>query len=172
MFNVTCKIRKILQAGINVAIGTDSTHTGSENLLSEMKFARETYRSLYGEDLPAKAIFDMVTRNPAKAFRMDGRIGSLEAGKQADILVLKANHADPYENLALATMDDIEFLSVDGRPVYCDHRFEELLPDSEYESIKVAGRTMKVRGQPDTLYKSVRMAVGFAKKLAYMPFEC
>lgn len=172
MFNVTCKIRKMLQAGINVSIGTDSTHTGSENLLAEMKTARESYRTMYGEDLNAKTIFNMVTSNPAKAFRMQDRIGSLEAGKQADILVLKARHSDPYENLAQATMEDIEFLSVAGQPVYADGRFSAIMPDSGYETIKVAGRTMQVRGTPDTLYKSVRMAVGFNKKLAYMPFEC
>jgi len=172
MFNVTCKIRKILQAGINVAIGTDSTHTGSENLLAEMKFARETYRRLYGEDLPARRIFDMVTMNPAKAFRMDKRIGSLEIGKQADILVLKAQHEDPYENLARASMQDIEFLSIDGQPVYCDERFAELLPAEGYESVTVGNRTMYAKGQPETLYKSVRMAVGFPKKLDYLPFEC
>ncbi|MBU0936376.1 MAG: amidohydrolase family protein, partial [Spirochaetes bacterium] len=129
-------------------------------------------RTMYGEDLDAKTIFNMVTSNPAKAFRMHDRIGSLEAGKQADILVLKARHSDPYENLAQATMEDIEFLSVAGQPVYADDRFSAIMPDSGYESIKVAGRTMQVRGEPDTLYKSVRMAVGFNKKLAYMPFEC
>lgn len=172
MFNVTCKIRKILQAGINVAIGTDSTHTGSENLLAEMKYARQTYQKLYGEDLPARRIFDMVTKNPAKAFRMDKKIGSLEIGKQADILILKARHEDPYENLANAEMHDIEFLSIAGQPVYCDNRFAELVPDTGYESLTVDKRTMHVKGQPKTLYDSVRMAIGFPKKLDYLPFEC
>ncbi|MDP3177089.1 MAG: amidohydrolase family protein, partial [Spirochaetaceae bacterium] len=36
MFNVTCKIQKLLRAGVNVALGTDSTHTGSVNIMSEM----------------------------------------------------------------------------------------------------------------------------------------
>ncbi len=54
MFNVTCKIRKMLEAGINVSIGTDSTATGSVNLLEEMRYDRETYRSMYGEDIAAR----------------------------------------------------------------------------------------------------------------------
>lgn len=172
MFNVTCKIRKILEAGINVSIGTDSTHTGSENLLAEMKLARTTYQNLYGEDLPAKTIFDMVTKNPAKAFRMDRYLGSLDSGKHADLLVLKARHSDPYENLAQASMEDIEFLSVDGVPVYCDERFFGLLPETGYQEIRVAGRPMRVKGRPHSLYADVRRTVGFKKELTYLPFDC
>jgi len=172
MFNATCKIKKIMKAGINVALGTDSTHTGSENILAEMKYARLTYRQLYGEDLPAKSLFDMVTINPAKAFRMQDTIGSLEQGKKADIVILRARTDDHYENFAGAAMDDIEFLSVDGIPVYADERFFGLLPETGYEDIKVAGRKMKVKGTPKALYKSIREAVGFKKTLEYLPFDC
>ena len=129
MFNVTCKIKKILAAGINVAIGTDSTHTGSANILEEMRFARQTYRNMYGEDLSAKELFSMVTINPAKAFRMADSIGSIETGKNADILVMKAVENDPYENLARARMEDIELLTVDGIPVLAEGRFACLLPE-------------------------------------------
>lgn len=172
MFNVTCKIRKLLQAGVNVSIGTDSTHTGSINLLAEMQFARAVYRRLYGEDLPAKTLFQMVTANPAKAFRIYDKTGTLETGKRADVLILKARHDDPYENLAQAKMDDIEFLSIDGKPVYADERFWELMPGPKHEEVKVGRRMMRVKGSPLSLYRSVRKAVGFEKKLDYLPFEC
>lgn len=173
MFNVTCKIRKMLNAGINVAIGTDSTATGSVNILDEMKFARSVYRQMYGEDLPAKLMFDMVTSNPAKAFRMEKRIGKLEPGMNADILILKAKKNEPYENLAAASMEDIEFLSVDGVPVLADGRFAELIPKSStYEEIVVDGRQMFAKGTPASLYREIRDAVGFKKRLTYLPFEC
>lgn len=174
MFNATCKIRKMLKAGINVSIGTDSTHTGSANLLEEMKFARETYRRLYGEDLDARTIFRMVTANPAKAFRMGKKIGSLDPGKSADVLVLRARRDDHYENLAQANMEDIEFLSVEGVPVLAEKRFAEAIPrdGADYEEIKVDGRTMMVRGTPLSLYRSIRKVLGFRKKLEYLPFEC
>ncbi len=99
MFNVTCKVRKLLEEGVNVAIGTDSTHTGSVNLLEEMRLARGTYRRLYGEDLPARRIAEMVTANPARAFRLQESTGSIAAGKLADLLVLRPRVADPYEAL-------------------------------------------------------------------------
>lgn len=172
MFNVTCKIRKMLKAGVNVAIGTDSTATGSVNLLSEMQYARQVYRKMYGEDLPAKTLFEMVTSNPAKAFRMADKIGALEPGMNADILILKAKKDDPYENLAQASMEDIEFLSVDGVPVLAEKRFAELAPDGvEYEEVSIGGRAMIAKGRPASLYKAVRKAVGFKKRLDYLPFD-
>jgi cytosine/adenosine deaminase-related metal-dependent hydrolase len=174
MFNVTCKIRKFLQAGINVTIGTDSSATGSANLLSEIKYDRELYRSMYGEDLPAKVIFEMITANAAKAFWSDGRLGTLDEGKLADILVLKGRIEDPFENLVSAEMRDIEFLTVAGKPVYGEMRFIELLggklPEG-YSEINVAGRPMFVIGYPGTLYGEARRKIGFKKVLDFLPFE-
>lgn len=172
MFNVTCKIKKMLEAGVNVAIGTDSTATGSVNLLAEMQYARQVYREMYGDELPAKTLFEMVTSNPAKAFRMSDRVGALEPGMNADILLLKAKKDEPYENLAHATMEDIEFLSVDGVPVLAEKRFAELVPKgTEYEEVEIGGRAMIARGKPASLYKAVREAVGFKKRLDYLPFD-
>jgi cytosine/adenosine deaminase-related metal-dependent hydrolase len=174
MFNVTCKIRKFLQEGINVTIGTDSTHTGSCNLLAEIRFCRELYRRLYGEDLPAQTMFEMVTINTARAFWVQDQIGSLDEGKLADILVLKARRGDPYENLVSASMEDIELLTLAGQPIYGELRFLELMGGSlpsGYSRITVGGRPMFVRGNPAALYTQARRKIGFKKVLDYLPFE-
>jgi len=174
MFNVTSKIRKMIKAGVNVTIGTDSSATGSANLLEEMKFDRELYQKLYGEDLPAKKIFEMVTINSAKAFWMQDQIGTLEEGKLGDILVMKAKEDCPYENLVNSGMKNIELLILAGTPIYGDMRFIDIfkgkLPDG-YTQIKVGGKTMFVKGDPSGLYNEVRQRVGFNKKLDYLPFE-
>jgi cytosine/adenosine deaminase-related metal-dependent hydrolase len=174
MFNVTCKIRKFLRAGINVAIGTDSTHTGSCNLLEEIRFARELYRKLYGEDLPCKRIFEMVTCNAARAFLLEDSLGSLDEGKLADILVLKAQRDDPYENLVSASMADIELLTMEGKPLYGELRFIELLGGDlprGYTRITVNNRPMFIIGDPAALYRMAREKVGFKKILDFLPFE-
>jgi len=174
MYNVTAKIRKMIKAGINITIGTDSSATGSANLLAEIKYDRELYRKLYGEDLPAEKLFEMVTINAAKAFWMQDRIGSLEKGKLGDILVLKANDNNPYENLVNASMQDIELLVVAGEPVYGEMRFldffEGELP-ATHTQIKVGEKTMFVKGDPAGLYREVRKKIGFKKELDYLPFE-
>jgi len=174
MFNVTAKVRKMLEAGINVTIGTDSSATGSANLLAEMKYDRELYQKLYGEDLPAETIFKMVTKNAAKAFWMQDKIGSLEEGMLGDILVLKAKDDCPYENLVNTGMLDIELLILAGSPIYGEMRFIDIfngeLPKG-YTKITVGKKEMFVKGDPAGLYKEIRKKIGFKKELDYLPFE-
>jgi cytosine/adenosine deaminase-related metal-dependent hydrolase len=174
MFNVTAKIRKMLKAGVNVTIGTDSSATGSANLLAEIKYDRELYRKLYGEDLPPKTIFDMVTINAARAFWLEDKIGTLEEGKLADILVVKGCKDDPYENLASISMEDIELLTMEGKPIYGEMRFLDLLGGElprDYTVITVGNRSMFVKGDPAGLYKNARREIGFKKALDFLPFE-
>ena len=174
MFNVTCKIRKMIEAGINVTIGTDSSATGSANLLEELRYDRALYRSIYGEDLDPETIFRMITVNAAKAFRMQDRIGSLEEGKLADILVIKAIEENPYENLLSTTMEDIELVTLAGKPIYGELRFLDLINGkipSGYTQINVGGRAMFVTGDPSGLYAAARKKIGIKKVLDFLPFE-
>ena len=175
MFNVTAKIRKMIKAGVNLTIGTDSSASGPANLLEEIKNIRQLYQKMFGEDLSPKKIFEMVTINSARAFWMQDRIGSLDEGKLGDILVLKARNDDPYENLAGASMKDIELLTLAGKPIYGEMRFFDIFGESKlpkgYTEIVVAKRPMFVIGDPAALYREIRARTGFKKVLDFLPFE-
>jgi 5-methylthioadenosine/S-adenosylhomocysteine deaminase len=173
MFNVTMKVKKMVEAGINVALGTDSTATGSVNILEEMRFARDTYRAMYSEDLPAKTIVNMVTVNPARAFRMQKETGSLVEGRLADILVVRQRQEDPWESLVSARVEDIELLVQEGTPIYGDAAHEELFAGrgAQYTKVAVRGRKMLVKGDPAALMERVRKAVGFRKVLDFIPLD-
>jgi 5-methylthioadenosine/S-adenosylhomocysteine deaminase len=173
MFNVTCKIKKMLEAGINVAIGTDSTATGSINLLEEMRFGRDVYRRMYGEDLSAKTIVNMVTVNPARAFRIQKETGTISEGRLADVLVVRQKKDDPWESLVAAGTEDIELLVQDGSPVFGGAAYEELFAGRgvQYSKVAIRGRQMLVKGDPAGLMESVRKAVGFRKVLDFMPLD-
>lgn len=173
MFNVTCKVKKMLEAGVNVSIGTDSTATGSINLLEEVRYDRETYRSMYGEDLPARKLVDMVTVNPARAFRIEKETGSIAEGKLADILVIRQRHEDPWESLVATRTEDIALLIMDGSPVLGDAAHEELFTSRGVASTKITvhGRPMIVSGDPGALMERVRRAVGFHKVLDFIPLD-
>ncbi len=172
MFNVTCKIRKMIAEGVNVCIGTDSTATGSVNLLEEIRFARYMFRRMYGEELEAKILMNMVTANPARAFWMQNKTGSVEEGKYADLLFIRPRENDPYEALVSTQMEDIELMIQEGTPIYGDRKYEELFRSREcdYTTIEVNGRRMCVKGDPAGLLDRVRRAVGFKKVLDYLPF--
>jgi len=185
MFNVTAKIRKMMEAGLNLTLGTDSSASGPANLLEEMRNLRQLYQKMYGEDLPPEKIFEMVTANSAKALWMQDRIGSLEEGKLADILVMKARNDNAYENLASASMEDIELLVLEGKPIYGERRFLEIFAENAqkerahsepgipagYTEITVGERPMFVIGDPAALYREIRHRTGFRKILDFLPFE-
>ena len=173
MFNVTCKIKKMLEAGINVSIGTDSTATGSVNILEEMRYGRETYRRMYGEDIAAKTLVDMVTVNPAKAFRIQKETGSIAEGMLADILVVRQRKDDPWESLVAAQPDDIELLVQDGSPLFGGAEHEALFAERGVACTKIAvrGRRMLIKGDPADLMERVRKAVGFRKVLDFIPLD-
>lgn len=173
MFNLTCRVRTMLEQGVNVALGTDSSATGSVNLLEEVRFARQTWRRLYGDDLEPRKLADMVTRNPARAFRMEHDIGTLEPGKLADLLVIRQRREDPYESLADARTEDIELLVQEGTPVLGSAEREELFVarGAAATRVRVRGREMLVKGDPAALLERVRKAVGFRKVLDFLPLD-
>ncbi|MCK4343055.1 MAG: amidohydrolase family protein [Phycisphaerae bacterium] len=75
--------REMMQAGVTVAIGTDSA-ASNENLalLEELRFLRR-----HTPNPPsAETLLEMVTIHAARALGLHKQIGSLEAGKQADLV--------------------------------------------------------------------------------------
>jgi hypothetical protein len=115
---------------------------------------------------------------------MQDRIGSLEEGKLGDMLVLKARKDDPYENLANASMKDIELLTLAGAPIYGEMRFLDIFSNTHkervtsgrklpegYTEIIVGSRPMFVIGDPAALYREIRARTGFKKILDFLPFE-
>ncbi|MBN1410878.1 MAG: amidohydrolase family protein [Spirochaetales bacterium] len=173
MFNVTCKIREILKAGINVSIGTDATHSGSANIIDEMQFARKTYRKIYSEDLDAKTIFDMVTINPARAFRIQDDLGSIAPDKRADFLVLKPRRRDPYEAFVNMRMQDIELLVLDGKPIYGMSAYKDFFEKngSGFTRTRANKKEIYVKGDPAGLMKRIWKATGKKKHLKFIPLD-
>ena len=82
-------IRNMMNAGVNVALGADSST--SQNMFEVMKITGLIHR--LGKPNPAEWLYadeliPMATINGARALRVDDRVGSLEAGKDADLLFL------------------------------------------------------------------------------------
>ena len=86
-----CQVARLLKAGVNVAIGTDgAASNNSLDMFQEMKLAAVLAKGVAGdpEAVPASAALRMATINGAKALRIDKHVGSLEAGKEADMIVV------------------------------------------------------------------------------------
>ena len=92
-----CPVSALLEAGVNVALGTDGAASNNDiDMLGEMRTAAFLAKSLTGKAnaLPAYQAIRMATINGAKALGLADKIGSLEIGKQADIIAINLNHVE------------------------------------------------------------------------------
>ena len=98
------KISKIMDAGINVCIGTDGQGSGCNlDLFEQMKYTALLQKGL--EENPklmrAYEILKMATINGAKALGLDEKIGSIKEGKRADMVLIdmKSTLTTPINDL-------------------------------------------------------------------------
>lgn len=94
------KVPQMRRAGIPVGIGSDGASNGSIDLFRAMSISLIAQRSHFGapyRDPDSVTFLDMLkmaTIDGAKAMGWADEIGSLEVGKKADILILKADELD------------------------------------------------------------------------------
>jgi len=84
-----CPVTKLLAAGVNIALGTDSSGSNNSlNMFSEMQFASLLAKGtcLDAAALDCFAVVEMATINGAKALGVEDDLGSLEAGKLCDMV--------------------------------------------------------------------------------------
>lgn len=94
-------IRKILDAGIPVGLGTDLTfRQGSVSLWEEMRAALELHGSDASSSLTSTEILEMATLGGATVLRLEDSIGSLEPGKKADFIVVTAKEKISLKELS------------------------------------------------------------------------
>jgi guanine deaminase len=78
---------RLMRAGVRIALATD---VGGGTSYSMLRTAAEGYKvlQLNGQSWPALHVFYRMTLGNARALSLDDRIGSIEAGKEADLVVL------------------------------------------------------------------------------------
>jgi 5-methylthioadenosine/S-adenosylhomocysteine deaminase len=120
-------VRRLLDAGVNVALGTDGSASANDlDLWMAMRLAGFIAGLVHDDpsELSAIELVRMATINGAKALGLDNQVGSIEVDKRADIVVMRADSAtmvpsfDPRSSLAYcASRGDIHHVFVDGRRV-------------------------------------------------------
>ncbi|MBM3517116.1 MAG: amidohydrolase family protein [Alphaproteobacteria bacterium] len=129
----TAPVAKILDAGVNVCLGTDNM---TEDMLQAMKIGSIVHRGGYGGGVnpPPQHALDAATRNGALSLGAEADIGSIEPGKKADLAVLNLRDACMvprinlvsnlvhygHQGMVESVMVDGEFLMRDGRILCLD----------------------------------------------------
>jgi imidazolonepropionase-like amidohydrolase len=102
------RVGKAIRAGVKIAMGTDAAVCPHGENLKELGYLVELGLA------PLKAI-KAGTKNAAELLRLEDHLGTLEAGKLADLVV---TDVDPLEDISLlADPASIGLIIQGGRPV-------------------------------------------------------
>jgi len=169
----TADVKQLLEKGINVSLGTDSTMSGSDNLFDELRCAKESYRKRYGEDISNETLFKMITTNAAKALMVSDEVGTVEAKKSADILVVRGSPSNPLKSLMTAQPNDIELLLCGGKPVLSAMEYHQLFSEFSVPNTRIDmnGEVKLVAGNPFAPIIKIQQVLGYPKRFDFLPFS-
>jgi 5-methylthioadenosine/S-adenosylhomocysteine deaminase len=143
-------VKKMLDAGLNVGIGTDGPASNNDlDMFEEVRLAAFIAKAVSNDPtaLPAEMALAMATRLGAKALHIGELTGTLAAGKRADLIVVDIDrlHNAPrfrreargvYAQLVYAgKSNDVQDVMVNGRWLM---RAQKLLHLDEAELLKQA----------------------------------
>ncbi|CAL8477471.1 amidohydrolase family protein [Caballeronia sp. S22] len=127
-----CPVPELIDAGVTVAIGSDGAapdrgYDMFRHMWQCMHYHRRHFRD--PDVLPHGKVLEMVTIDAARALSLDHELGSLEAGKQADIILvdLFKPHLMPmnmpvYRVTCFANAGDVCMTMVGGKVLMEDYR--------------------------------------------------
>jgi 5-methylthioadenosine/S-adenosylhomocysteine deaminase len=133
-------VSKYLAAGVALGLGTDGAASNNDlDMFEAMRQASFLAKHATKDPtaLPARAALDLATIGGARALHMESRIGSLVAGKRADLIVVSMRSArqtpvyDPVSHLVYTTRgDDVRTTVVNGKVLMRDRQVRTLNRDA------------------------------------------
>jgi len=108
---------------------------------------------LYG-NVPEEDAFKFVTLNPAKMLHIDDKVGSLKAGKDADVVIWTANPLSIYAKAEKTFVDGIAYWDIekDAQIIKTQQTEKARLIQKMLESKSKGGRTQRPLGDAPRLY--------------------
>jgi 5-methylthioadenosine/S-adenosylhomocysteine deaminase len=146
------KLPELLALGVNVAVGSDHASSGIVDMAQEIRLACCCYKEtrINPRVMAPETGLEMATINGAKAALMSDRIGSIEVGKEADIVLFDANRPEwqplinPVSNLVYgATGDSVRDVFVLGEQVVAGGRLTRIDEAKLFAEVPVAVNRFK-----------------------------
>lgn len=145
-------VPKMLKKGITVSLGTDSPcSNNTADMFEIMKTTAIIHKGINKNPtvMPAEQVLEMATIEGAKALSWENEIGSIEAGKKADlsIISLKRPHLCPVYSEAshlvyAAKASDVETVIINGRIVMENGKLTMLNIEKVMDVVEKAKNTL------------------------------
>ncbi len=142
-----CPVPELLDAGVTVMLGSDGTAPNRSFDMFRHMFQCMHYHRTYHHDprlLPPGKVLEMVTIDAARGLGLDDELGSLEAGKKADIILIDMAkphlyplHMPVFRVVYFANGSDVDTVIVDGE-ILMEHRVVQKV--SEADALELAQR--------------------------------
>ena len=154
---------ELMALGVNVGLGTDHASSGTCDLVQEMRYCVGAYKELRLNPriMPPEQAVEMATLNGARGAGLAERIGSIEVGKDADLVLFDATVPEwlplynPVSNLVYsATGNTVKHVFVAGEQVVRDGRLTRVDEAALYK--EVARAAERIGGKLD-LGKMVKL---------------
>ena len=143
-------IGRMLEKGVTVGLGTDGCASNNNlDLFAEMDTAAKLAKvaNLDPTLLDARTVLKMATIGGARVIGLEDNIGTIQAGKKADIIIVDANTPhmtpmyNPYSQLVYsATGGDVRDVIINGKIVYRERRFTTLDSEEIMNKVKSLSR--------------------------------
>jgi len=172
-----CPVRKLLDAGINLALGTDGLATSdTADLIEAIRVASLIHKPGthdYSQWVSAAEVFRMATMGGARSSLMEREVGSLEPDKKADVILLDRDAwgfiplNDPVRNLAFSvTSEAVRTVVVDGRIVMRDRRILTFDEDAMRARVREAAERFR-RERVPAMQAGAKRLEGYIREMYY-----
>lgn len=141
LYRATTDVVAARDAGLLVCLGADWGPSGSKNVLGELKVADLWNRTHLDRAFSDQELCGMVTANAGEILgrAWGARIGRIEQGLAADLVVMSPRNRDPYRNLIESTERHVRLVLVGGNAVFGNGTLMEAAGATSPELITVAG---------------------------------
>ena len=147
------RIAELFEAGVNICFGTDGPASNNTlDLWGEIRTAALLQKGFYEnpEVLTTMQAMEMATINGAKAYGLDKKLGSLEPGKRADIVIIDFDKShltpchDVYAHLIYSVNQaDVDTVLIDGKILMDDGELTTLDEEAIKEEVRIIGEQFK-----------------------------
>ena len=127
-----CPVKEMVEQGVTVGIGSDGPSSGNTlDLFTQLRAAACFQKTKYHDRslFPARQLVEMATRGGCAVLGAENEIGSIEAGKKADLVLLETGSVnmfpvyDPYSAICYsANASNVHSVWVDGKKLVEDHK--------------------------------------------------